>query len=126
MTTEITDMTGGLGGSMSADELMAKMGGKAGTFTETRADGTVVTYEMDVEEFEEEVRMRQTDGSMILPCALVLGCIVMISRLLRPNTRLEYHERQAGGSCLAAQPILTCLSSLLGLDKVTCKMHHGL
>lgn len=28
---------------------------KAGTFTETRPDGTVVTYEMEVEEFEEEV-----------------------------------------------------------------------
>ena len=26
---------------------------KAGTFTETRPDGTVVTYEMEVEEFEE-------------------------------------------------------------------------
>ena len=30
---------------------------KAGTFTETRPDGTVVTYEMEVEEFEEEVRL---------------------------------------------------------------------
>ena len=28
---------------------------KAGTFAETRPDGTVVTYEMEVEEFEEEV-----------------------------------------------------------------------
>ena len=30
---------------------------KAGTFTETRPDGTVVTYEMEVEEFEEEVSL---------------------------------------------------------------------
>ena len=28
VTTEITDMTGGVGGSLSADELMAKMGGQ--------------------------------------------------------------------------------------------------
>ncbi len=56
VTTEITDMTGGLGGTMDADALMAKMGGKAGTFTETKPDGTVVTYEMEVEEFEEEVQ----------------------------------------------------------------------
>ena len=30
VTTEITDMTGGVGGSLSADELMAKMGGQGG------------------------------------------------------------------------------------------------
>ena len=28
VTTEITDMTGGVGGSLTADELMAKMGGQ--------------------------------------------------------------------------------------------------
>ena len=30
VTTEITDMTGGVGGSLNADELMAKMGGQGG------------------------------------------------------------------------------------------------
>ena len=53
VTTEIMDLSDGLiEGSMDADALMAKMGGQAGTFTETLPDGTVVTYEMDVEEFE--------------------------------------------------------------------------
>ena len=52
VTTEIVDMTGGVTGAMSADDLMKKMGGKAGTYTETKPDGTVVTYELDVEEFE--------------------------------------------------------------------------
>lgn len=54
VTTEIMDLSGGLiESSMDADSLMAKMGGKSGTLTETLPDGTVVTYEMDVEEFEE-------------------------------------------------------------------------
>ena len=52
VTTEIMDLTGGLGGNINAEEIMAKMGGGGGSYTETRADGTTVTYELDVEEFE--------------------------------------------------------------------------
>ena len=34
VTTEITDMTGGVGGSLTADELMAKMGGQGAEQTQ--------------------------------------------------------------------------------------------
>ena len=71
VTTEITDMTGGIGGSMTADELMAKMGGRAGTFTEVKPDGTVVTYEMEVEEFTEEVIIMKIKATMLMAGAVV-------------------------------------------------------
>lgn len=57
VTTEILDETGGtVDGALDAEALMAKMGGKAGTYEETLPDGTVVTYELDVEEFEVKSR----------------------------------------------------------------------
>ena len=43
--TKVTDY-------LSPEEIMAKMGGGAGSYTEVRPDGTKVTYELDVEEFE--------------------------------------------------------------------------
>ena len=52
--TELLDLSGGAAGAVDADEIMRKMGGRAGTYTETRPDGTTVTYEMDVEEWTEE------------------------------------------------------------------------
>ena len=50
VTTEITDLSGGAAGDLDTEAIMAKMGGKAGTYTEVRPDGTTVTYEIDVEE----------------------------------------------------------------------------
>ena len=51
VTTEIIEMSGDMG-DLSTEEILAKMGGKAGTFFEVREDGTKVTYEVDMEEFE--------------------------------------------------------------------------
>ena len=48
-TTEIHDEMEGLG-KLSADEVLAKTGSKAGQFTEIQADGSKITY------FVEEVR----------------------------------------------------------------------
>ena len=52
VTTEIVDVSGMDLKDIDTADIMAKMGGKAGSFTETRPDGTTVTYEIDVEEFE--------------------------------------------------------------------------
>ena len=48
-TTEIHDEMEGLG-KLSADEVLAKTGSKAGQFTEIQPDGSKITY------FVEEVR----------------------------------------------------------------------
>ena len=41
--TEVHDLMGGVG-NMSADEVLAKTGAKAGTFTEVQPDGSKITY----------------------------------------------------------------------------------
>jgi len=56
-TVEIEDLSGGLAGDLDAQALLAKAGGKAKTWTETRPDGTKVTYEVDVEEEEEIIEV---------------------------------------------------------------------
>ena len=48
VTTEIVDLTGGLG-NLSIDEVLARTGGKAGEIVEIQPDGSKVTY------FAEEV-----------------------------------------------------------------------
>ena len=52
MTTEILDLGGMDAGDVDAEAILAKMGGQAGSYTETLPDGTTVTYEVDMEEFE--------------------------------------------------------------------------
>jgi len=59
VTTEIEDLSGGLAGKLNTDELLAKAGSAGGTWTETRPDGTTVTYEVDVEEEEEEFEVME-------------------------------------------------------------------
>lgn len=54
-TTEIHDEMEGLG-KLSADEVLAKTGSKAGQFTEIQADGSKITY------FVEEVRTFWTNA----------------------------------------------------------------
>jgi hypothetical protein len=41
--TEVHDLMGGVG-NMSADDVLANTGGKAGTFTEIQPDGSKITY----------------------------------------------------------------------------------
>jgi len=54
VTTTIVDMTNGLGGR-SAEEILALTGGgKTREYTETRPDGSTVTYTIDEEEEEED------------------------------------------------------------------------
>ncbi len=60
VTTEVTEISGMDPSEVDPDDILAKMGGKAGTYTEVRADGTTVTYEVDME--EEEVREREREG----------------------------------------------------------------
>ena len=43
VTTEIVDLTGGLG-NLSIDEVLARTGGKAGEIVEIQPDGSKVTY----------------------------------------------------------------------------------
>lgn len=52
VTTEIVDVSGTSLEDIDTDDILARMGGKAGSYTEVRPDGTTVTYEVDVEEFE--------------------------------------------------------------------------
>ena len=52
MTTEIVDLGGMDAGDVDTEAILAKMGGQAGSYTETLPDGTTVTYEVDMEEFE--------------------------------------------------------------------------
>ena len=52
VTTEIVDLTGGLG-NLSIDEVLARTGGKAGEIVEIQPDGSKVTY------FVEEVRFAE-------------------------------------------------------------------
>jgi len=62
VTTTVVDMTNGVGGR-SAEEILALTGGgKTREYTETRPDGSTVTYTIDVEEeeYEEEVEMEIT------------------------------------------------------------------
>jgi len=50
VTTTILDLTNGVGGR-SAEEILALTGGgKTREYTETRPDGSTVTYTIDVEE----------------------------------------------------------------------------
>ena len=58
VTTELFDLSDGAAGDLDPEAILAKMGGGAGSYTETRPDGTKVTYEVDVEEFEEEIEVR--------------------------------------------------------------------
>ncbi len=46
----LTEVSGMDAGDVDTQEILQRMGGKAGTFTEVRPDGTTVTYEVDVEE----------------------------------------------------------------------------
>lgn len=55
-TTEIFDLSEGQAGDIDADAILQRTGGQGGSYTEVRPDGTRVTYEVDVEEEEEEVR----------------------------------------------------------------------
>ncbi len=48
----VEDMSSGAAGDIDTDAILAKMGGKGGSYTEVKPDGTTVTYEVDVEEFE--------------------------------------------------------------------------
>ena len=57
VTTEIFDLSEGQAGDIDTEAIMQRMGGQGGSFTEVRPDGTRVTYEIDVEEEEIEVRM---------------------------------------------------------------------
>jgi len=50
--TEVTEVSGMDPQDVDTAAILAKMGGKAGTFTETLPDGTTVTYEIDMEEEE--------------------------------------------------------------------------
>ena len=61
-TTEIHDEMEGLG-KLSADEVLAKTGSKAGQFTEIQPDGSKITY------FVEEVRILLTSS-----CASEIFC----------------------------------------------------
>lgn len=54
VTTEVFDLSGGQAGSIDPDDILERIGGQGGSYTETRPDGTKVTYEVDVEEYEEE------------------------------------------------------------------------
>lgn len=58
VTTEILDLSEGIAGSIDTDSILQRTGGGAGSYTEVRPDGTKVTYEVDVEEFEEEWEVR--------------------------------------------------------------------
>ena len=53
-TTEVHDLMGGVG-KLSADEVLAGTGGKAGQFTEIQPDGSKITY------FVEEVSWTNSD-----------------------------------------------------------------
>ena len=59
VTTEIMDLSGGVAGDLDTEAILAKMGGKAGSYTETRPDGTTVTYEVDLEEEEIEYEVEE-------------------------------------------------------------------
>ena len=57
VTTEIVDLTGGLG-NLSIDEVLARTGGKAGEIVEIQPDGSKVTY------FVEEVRFAELKANV--------------------------------------------------------------
>ena len=54
VTTEVFDLSGGEAGNIDPDKIMERIGGEGGSYTEVRPDGTRVTYEVDVEEYEED------------------------------------------------------------------------
>jgi len=62
VTTTVVDMTNGVGGRTAEEILALTGGGKTREYTETRPDGSTVTYTIDVEEeeYEEEVEMEIT------------------------------------------------------------------
>ena len=57
-TTEVHDLMGGVG-KLSADEVLAGTGGKAGQFTEIQPDGSKITY------FVEEVSLTNSDYKLL-------------------------------------------------------------
>ena len=78
-TTEIHDEMEGLG-KLSADEVLAKTGSKAGQFTEIQPDGSKITY------FVEEVRIFLTSS-----CASEILCSEF---LLLFNFVYKFHSKE--------------------------------
>ena len=66
VTTEVFDLSGGHAGDIDTDAILERMGGQGGSYTEVRPDGTRVTYEVDVEEEEVEVRWNTLQKSKTL------------------------------------------------------------
>ena len=59
VTTEIIDETEGKG-HLSTDEILAKTGGKGGTYTEVGPDGKTYTYSVEVEEVKTQIVMERS------------------------------------------------------------------
>jgi len=64
VTTEILDLTNGIGGKSAEEILSLTNGGSVREYTETRPDGSTVTYTIDVEEEYIEMSLHRDDESL--------------------------------------------------------------